>query len=268
MDQEQKQQAVSFVDDVPHLELAALEYVFPISVQDGQFKLLLRMKAARASAIKRIYDQLMIKRKSRGRSETEYRTTDSPGVKSFIDDHFISMDGATLEDGNEPSLDDQREWLNQNESFKVRIFREGYDAFTDGSVDEEQAAVKGKPVLVLSKPDHNIKVRWVLYSDETKSEAKLNFTVTMEKLVKADTHQYEKAFRLIENTKTNERYIESNWDVVESLFDRKAKKITGALLSGAPCDESTRDQWVKLLPFSLKVFVLAKMVEEVEIKNG
>jgi hypothetical protein len=268
MDQEQKLQAVWFLDDIPNLELAATEYVFPIYVQDGQFKLLLRMKSARASAIKRFYDTLMIKRKTRTRSETEYRTSDLPGVKSFIDDHFISLAGATLEDGSEASLDDQREWLNQNESFKVRIFREGYDAFTDAVTAEEQAEPKGRPVLVLSKPDHNIKVNWTLYSESTANDEVIKFVVTMERLTKTDSFQYEKAFRLIENTKTAERYIETNWDVIESMFDRKAKKIAGALINGQPCGEENKEQWVKLVPFSMKVFVLAKMAEEVEIKNG
>ena len=264
---EQKLYAVAVVLDLPQLELAAKEYVFPISVQDGQFKLLCWMRSARSSEIKRFYDQMMIRRRSRGRSEMEYRTSDLPGVRAFVDDHFVRMEGATLEDGTEPSHDDQREWLNQNDSFKIRIFREGYDAFADWA-DDEPAMAKGKPMLILSRPEHTIRAAWKLYSEGTKSEETIKLSVTFEKLTKADSYQYEKSFRIIENLKTSDRYVETNWDVIEGIFDRKAKKIAGALIDGAPCDESNREQWIKMVPFSLKVFCLAKIGEEVEIKNA
>ena len=71
-----------------------------------------------------------------------------------------------------------------------------------------------------------------------------------------------------DNQRRQEQYVEANWDVIELVYDRRAKSLDGAVINGEPCNEANKDKWCPLVPFTMKVFVLGQVMAENEIKNG
>lgn len=254
-------EAVVLKDDKPALELAADEFVFSIMTPDDRHVVRFHVKPYRSYAVKSFYDDLMPRRKTLSRGERIVEIPDSAKVRQFIDAHFVRMEGVASADGSEPDVSIQRSWLNQNEAFMIRVFRQGYDAITR----PDFAETNGHRPLQLFGPDQSdVEAQWTLYSEGI--DHRVIVTHTMNRLTKLDHDKYQKAVRLIENNR--ESYVQANWDVVEQLYDQKVQRLSGALLSGKLCDESNLKEWIPLVPFCMKVFVMGQVSQELETKNG
>lgn len=252
--------AVVLKDEKPVLELTAEEFVFPIRTPDDRHVVRFHMKPYRSYAVKAFYDDLMPRRKSLSRGERVIEVPDQSRIKSFVDAHFLRMEGVVV-NGEEPGVDIQRRWLNDNEAFMVRVFRQGYDAIST----PDFAETNGHRPLQLFGPDyHEVDAQWTLHSEGI--DHRVIVTHKTARLSKIDHDKYQKAVRLIENNR--ESYVQANWDIVEQLYDQKVKSLEGALIEGKPCDEANSKEWIPLVPFCMKVFVMGQVSQELETKNG
>ena len=263
-------QAVSYLDDLPVIELTAQEWIYPVTTADGRFKLYFHLKPYPAFAVKSFYDQLMPRRKSRTANEQVVMDADFTGVRRFIDDHFLALSGIALEDGSEPTLEQQQQWLAQpqNADFKVRAFREGIDKV---GLREAAEVRPGKVFMVFGQADTRTPSEILLYSPERKTDELIRVTHTLARLSESDRHQYDKAIKFIENTRRQESFVEANWDVIEGLYNQKVKSLDGAVLNGDPCTEANKDGkdgWCALVPFCWKVYVMGSVYGDIELKNA
>jgi hypothetical protein len=259
--------AIVYKDDVPLLELAAQEWIFPIKTPDDQWKLYFHMKPYRAYTVKKFFDLFLLRTEDRGNSEHILKFPNFTPVEKFFDEHFISMGGVETPEHKEPTIEQQKAWLDANPEMKVRVFREGYDAIS--SVEPEGPPPNGhKPVLIFDCFEHKIECEWTLYSEQLQQDEKLKFTHTLDKLTHADKQLYLSAIRPIRNSRKGERYIETNWDVIEQLYDRKIREVQGLFFEGEPCTLEKKNFWKESLPFSMKVHVIGRIINEIEIKNG
>lgn len=256
--------AVAYIDDKPCLELVTDEYIYPVNTPGDRFKLYVSMKPYEPYAVKKFYDQMMPRRKARAAGEHEIVTSDDADIVEFVKDHFLSFSGATLEDGTEPTLEQQREWISGNDAFAGRIFRNGVDALKSPDAPEES----GKAILVFGQKEHKIEYEIVLYSPERKTEETIKLTAYLEKFTQPDKHKYEKAISFIENSRRKESFVEANWDVIEQLCNHKIIRLEGAVINGESCEKSNIQDWIKMYPLIHKLFVVGKAIQDIDIKNG
>jgi hypothetical protein len=259
-------QAVCYIDDRAHLELLADEFIFPITTRDERFKLRFHMRPYQPHEVKRFYDEMIPRRKRRTAQQMTVETPDYTEANAFVLDHFICMDGVTLPDGSDPTVEQQRTWLEENPDFLTRIFREGYD--TVGTRDEPEEPTAAKAVLVFGRQDYRIPSEFTLYSPERCTDETVRVGHVLSRLTQADRHQYDRAVKVIENARRREVHTEANWDVVEGIYDSRIRSLEGALYDGHPCTETSKAEWRKVVPFCMKVYVTAQAFVEVELGNG
>lgn len=259
--------AVNYQDDRPLLELAAEEWIFPVLTANEQFKLLFHMRPYRAYEVKKFYDVMSLRRRSRGGQERVLEIPDQSEAKQFFDEHFLKLGGVELENGEEPSPEQQREWINSHADIKVSVFRQGYDGIRNLELNGN-GHVPRRLTLLLDSADQKVSCRWRIHSPERKTDEELILLHHLGRLTQADRSLYTKAMRFVENTRTNEQYLEGNWDIVEQLYDSKIKRLEGAVVDGRPCTEENREGWKPLVPFCLKNFVMSAAMEEVDLKNA
>lgn len=253
--------AVKIQDDKPVLELAAEEFIFPITTPDGHHKVLFHMKPYRPFVVKAFYDETLVRSKSTSRGERVLDVPTSEKLLRFVSDHFIRMEGVEGPDGSEPSIEMQRAFLDDNEQLKARVFRMGYDFVTV----PDFAAGNGHSKLSLFGPaESDIDAQWLLH--DSGIDHRIIVSHHTAKLAKVEFDKYQKAIRVIETNR--DRYMQGNWDVVEQLYDAKILSLKGAVVEGQPCEDKNKKEWVGLVPFCMKVFVMGQLAQELETKNG
>mgnify|MGYP000190057479 CR=1 FL=1 len=259
--------AICYIGDDPHLELAADIYTYPVLTPDEQFTLYVSMRAYKPFAVKKFYDQCIPKRIQRSAAERTVETPDYSRLREFVMEHFVGMAGAQLEDGSEPTIEQQRSWLRENPAFQERIFRSAIDAV--GLRARMETAGGGKAILVFGQRQHRVLLEFRLYSPERKSAESIRITAVVERLTQSQKHQYDKAISLIENSRRGEIYQESNWDVIEQLANHSLLRLDGPVVyNGSPCTEENKESWLPGLPYLAKVYCMAQAVQEIDIKNA
>lgn len=58
-----------------------------------------------------------------------------------------------------------------------------------------------------------------------------------------------------------------NWWQRVELYDAMIQRVEGMVIDGAPCVESNREQWVKLVPAWHKFLAIGEVFEEARVKN-
>jgi hypothetical protein len=260
----ESREAVAYVDGRPLLEVACGEYVYPIDTEDGKFTVHCGIRPYQPYAIKKFYDGLVSRRKRRTPDEQTIEFPDYAEAIDFILGHLGNLYGVELADGTSPSAEDQKRWLEQNRPFAERIFRFGVDYF----FERQETPESGRVVLVFGRREHRIPVELRLYAPKTKRVEAIELFHVLDRMSQSDRHQYDRAVSVVESSKRGERFVEANWDVVEGLYNQRAKAVDGALVEGVPCTEANRDAWIKLIPFCLKVHVMHTAMREIELGNG
>jgi hypothetical protein len=258
--------AVTYVNDVPMLELLADEFILPVQTRDERWKLLIHMKPYQPYAVKKFYDQVLPRRKRRTASETQVQVPDYADVRAFVMEHFVRFEGALLPDGTEPTVQQQRQWLAENPEFVERIFRDGIDRV--GARQQAQDPDVGKPVLMFGVQELKTPLEFPLYSPERKTDETVSVVAVQEQWTESERRQYEKAITFIENSRRGESYSEANWDVIELMCNRKLKRLEGALVGGAPCTEANKDAWVGRLLIIPKIYIMVQASLEIGLKNA
>jgi hypothetical protein len=265
-DTRQLKQAVTYPEGKAHFELTAEELIFPIIHQE--YKIYCRMKPYEAYAVKRFYDLIIPRRKRLNATESALQSVDLEELYDFISDHFLGMDGATLPDGSEPSLEQLKIWLDENRPIKLRIFSDGY---VGPRLQPEK--ISGKVILLFGVQEHRIQDQTRLFSRERKSDELITVTHVLTKLSKSEKHQYETARKIIEDSRHGETYQQANWDVIEQLYNHHARALEGALYDGRPCTAENRGDnknpgWIARVPFLMKATAMTQISEEVDLKNA
>lgn len=269
--QARTKEAVVYLDDVPHLELTAEELVYPIRTPDESYKVYCHMRRYEPWEIKPWYDVVVPKRRRRSQSESSIETPDTSEQQKFVLDHLIRMEGVQCEDGSEPTLEQTKGWLAENPAFTRRIFTEGVDRV--GPRDRVQLDTSaGKPMLVFGRATSAIRTEVTLYSRDRKADEIVPVVHTLTRLSESDRHQYDKAVAVIENARRGEVYYQSNWDVIELLYNHRIKSLSGAVMDGQACNEQNKGDaksgWARLVPFVMKVYVMAQAFLEIDLKNA
>lgn len=258
--------AVVFIEGKPKLELGAEVYVYPITTPGDRHKLMVSMRAYEPYAVKKFYDEVIPRRKARSTTERAVIQGDRAGIREFVMGHFLSFEGATLEDGTEPTPVEMADWLHENPAFVERIFREGVDALKPSEESEEETP--GKAILVFGKKEHRVPFEMRLYAPERKTEEVLSLVAVLERFQQPDKHRYEKAIAYIENSRKGESFVEANWDVIEQLCNHKLLRLEGAVINGEPCVEGNREAWIPRLPMIAKIYAAAQATQDIDIKNA
>ena len=258
--------AIAYPGDAPQLELAGTELIYPITTADERFKLYCAVRPYLPFAVKKFYDQVIPKRRRRTAAETTVETPYPTDMREFVREHFLSFFGAVLESGEEPSVEMQRAWLDDNPAFLERIFREGFDRV--GPRVRKTEPPQKKAILVFGRQDTRVDSEMRLYSRERKCEETLRVVHIIGRLTEADRHQIDSAISAIENARRGETYTSGNWDVIELKYNERIKSLDGALINGQACTPQNKTDWAKLVPFIMKFYVITQAFGEIELKNG
>ena len=163
--QNETRHAITYIEAKPCLELSTSEYIFPINTPDDRFTLRCHMRPYEPYAVKKFYDQVIPRRKRRTQSEASLEIPDYSEVREFVAAHFNGFDGATLADGTAPTIEQQRQWLAENNTFAERIFRDGYDRL--GPRMRQDGVPKGaKGILLFGAQESRVQMEMRLYSLE------------------------------------------------------------------------------------------------------
>lgn len=255
-----------YVDQRPVLDLAGNQLTYSITTPNDAFKLLVTMRMYESFEVKKFYDQVLPKSKHRTDSETQTESQDHADLREFVLNHFVSFSGAVLEDGREPSTEQQREWLNENQTFVERIFNLGINDVSPKIIAESEH--NGPAVLVLGPKEHRVPLEYRLYSHTRKVVETIHFDAVLERLTQSDRHQYDKATTVISNKRRRETFFEGNWDVIEQLCNHKLKRLEGdVVIDGQPCNEANREVWLKRLPLIPKIYIMSQVIQSIELKN-
>src|SRR5438876_87448 len=141
--------AVAVTDGEVCLELAAEEFVFPISPRGSDIKIHARMSPYKPEEVSPWYDSLLTRRKQISKTETALTHAEASEIGKFIDRHFLGLANVELEDGSEPTLEDAKRWLDANPDIKTQIFRDAYAAVVVEDEAKDEEAPK-KAVLIFS----------------------------------------------------------------------------------------------------------------------
>lgn len=260
----QDSHAIVYVDDRPCLDLTAKEFIHPVLTMDERWKIYVHLSAYEPYEIKRFYSDISFMRKQRTASESLLEPRSVEGVYDFVDKHFLGLTGVELEDGSAPTREKALEWLNENPLMKTRIFRECIDRVGPRQVQDDDG---GRPILVVGRVSHRVPTEAILYHPVRCKEETIKMVHTLERLTETDRYNYDKAISIIENARRRELYTDTNWDVIEIMYNRKVKSLEGACLDRTPCTESNKEMWMKLVPFTVKIYVMAQAVGGIELKN-
>jgi hypothetical protein len=263
-------QAIVYIEDKPHFELAGEEWIFPIPAPpplDERLTMYCHMSPYLAHEVKRFYDQMIPVRRQRTASEVSLETPVYSDACDCVISHFIRMWPVALPDGTEPTPERQAEWIASDPGFAIRIFRLGYDV-VGYSGQDNLAPLPAKAVLLFGKIDHQIPTELRLYSFERKRIETLRLDHHLERFNESDRHQYDRAIQLIENSRRAEQRVETNWDVISGLYDRRVKSLEGAVINSQPCQESNKADWIPKVPFIMKAYVVSKVAGAIALGNA
>ena len=256
---------ILYVDDSPRYELTGQEIVFPLNVeQDGSdFRAFFRMSPPdRAYEIKEFLDDLISRRRASDTGiETEVQSADDARCRAFVDKHFLGFYG--LE--KEASDDAQRKFLDDNPHLKMRVFREGYDAIRKSPEDDAAPAKARLRIGAEAAPEISIRGRLLLYCPERQAEQSISIAHHLRRENELDRRKHTKAFTVIE--RRDLALVRCNWDVLEGMYDEMVIRLDGYTFGGVACVKENKEDWVRLVPFTHKIYAVNKTFAGTRVKN-
>lgn len=268
--QETRLRAVVQRDGRNFVELAAPEWCYSIPTADERYRVLVYVSPYDAHEIKKFYDLVLPRRKRRTASEVSIESCGRDKILAFVDRHFLRLGGVALPDGSEPALEQQRAWLDENPQFKGLIFETGFDrvGVRDG---EDEPAPETRAIMILGRSEYRIRGGIRLWDEQQSCNVVIPLVHVLGRFSESERHQYDRAIKIIENSRRGEIYAEANWDVVGLLYQHHVQAIEGALLDGQPCTAANRDGesgWLARVPFIWQIFAMGRAISEVALGNA
>ena len=248
--------------DRPCYDFAGDEICFPIAFQigaDNEVLIFFHCDAQyQQQEVKAFLNDSLAGYKTTDSGARELDVSDDSAISRFVEKHLRRASGPVID--GEPSKEATIGWLRDN-GYTARIYREGYDRILPD--DQEEAA----PKLTLTRAESvTITSRRVLYCPETEDCATVvRLAHVRRKETEEERIHYRRAARLSERGRR--QTIRFDWDVIARLYDGGAKSIQGGLVNGKPCTEENKSEWLALVPFLEKAFVVGQQFSRTILKN-
>ena len=260
--------AVAYSEDGnrPLLELAAEEFIFQLAIDQGaaEFPVRFHMRPYPPAQMKQLVGELSPTIESKGKKLIT-RPSSTDEYIDFFDRHFIKMSGKIQdEEGEDPTIDWQKTWLETAIPVKLLTVVDGYW----GIKTEE---LNGAPPqrLVLAAPTGKKIVTTVpLFSEKSGIEESIKLVHHCRQETRQEYAAWSKATAASErHLRKQEQKIVQDHDTVERLYDSLIEKLDGAVLLGTPCVAENKDKWVDHVPYWYKNFALTESFREVARRN-
>ncbi len=186
---------------------------------------------------------------------------DKPAIQ-FIDAHVARVLGLSV-----AKTADQIDWLNHesNTVLKIRAYREGIQGIevtedelqnlddldeVDDTEDDETFDVTLEPDVMI------VPLQQMLFNPD-KSASEL---IKMEHNCVVGSYQdfliWKKARKSSYKPKKRLLKTEENYDVLEKLYKKIIRNVTGMVFKGTECTEATKSDWINFIPLEHKLLVL------------
>ena len=252
-------------DESPALELAAEEFVFPLTVEQGgeQYIALFHMGPYQPRELIDFLDKSAKEFRSSGRARVIVEASADPGYSDLFDRHFIRLSGIE----GEPSVEEQKAWLAKHGLLKRRAVQEGYGGAEILESVDGSAPPHGLRLAELTS--NRIALVWNLWSIEQSRAEPITITHLLRSETVEDQRRYTLATgRLETHTRKGTWKVLIDHAAVCALYDTMAEEVTGCVVNGLACKAENKAVWAGLIPAWHKVAVLLEVFTGGSIKNA
>lgn len=251
---------IKIIDGKEHWDLTSEEIVVEAPIDGASIRWHFRPYAV--GAAKMLLRSVANKFKMLTSGVTESTSGDPSAYVAFFDAHFLRMSNVAGQDGKDLSLDDQLAWLAENPQVKGEVVA----MLKPMPIEIPDNELTGKAVLMIRpsvESTHHVKC----WNDGSTME--LTIKHRMNKILAKDRMDFARSVsRNQMDHRHNTFQVMTNYDVLESLYDRLSVAVDGACIGEIPCGESNRIEWIKKIPFWWKVFAIENVFSQDQIKNA
>ena len=263
--------AVTFIDEVPHYELAASELVFRDVQHDPNKPIYFHMKPYAARDMRQALSQVKPRSRAVG-SKQILEDADLLNMRPVFQKNFIRVSNVKLKDGSEPTPKQQAEWCDRNMVLQARVVSDHYTGVLLGTGElpaVEEESNDSAFVIDVEATDAEVVNRYRLFSLERNQNCEIRLTHHFKKETQADFAIYRRATQRKEiDRRSAETIRDTDYMAIEGLYDRLVKSLDGAVLDGVACIEDNKAQWVSLVPFWIKKVSVDQLFDETTLKNA
>lgn len=247
--------------DPPTYELTAEELVFPVGIteENEDYAILVHMKPYTARSCKELLAGVGVKMKLG--AENLFLSDSTPAYKFFWS-NFRGLSEIEFEPGTPPTPDQAKKFIQDNPRyrFEEQTVLRGY-----GGIGIEYSPDPPSKKFQISKSKRVVKTFFTLYQEGEIQKIIIKHYFNQES--EFDFRQYNQATARSKVTKKNEWMKVEDYAVVEQIYNRLIKTVDGYRIDGEPTTEDNKEEWVKLVPFWHKHFVLQEYFKGVQVKN-
>lgn len=116
--------------------------------------------------------------------------------------------------------------------------------------------------------EHAVAVYQDLFFPKLNRMARVVMTHKLRPETEKDNRDYKQAtenIRIMQRTRDTIRVV--NYDIFEILYNALVQEIDGITVNGLPCSRTNKEDWVKLVPFWHKDFILTEYFRGAAVKN-
>jgi len=255
-------------------DLTDQEWAYPIDYEeDGEvYELVFVMKSYLAYDLKLLLGEVKQSYEPHDQRRIGMSSEGSEAYAPFFDKHFIRIEGLLDPAGGDTSHEDQLAWIQENDpqrSIKRGVVRGGV-----GNVNSIVGGGEGKKkglVMKLGRSGSVVKTFRILWNPARKEPDKLFVDHHFDKETDKDRRQYDTATgksEIIRRQQSAFMRSDQNFDAYEQLYDRLANQVKGYTVGGKLCTRENKKDWIRLVPFWEKQFVVDEHFRAVQAKNA
>lgn len=253
-------------------DLSDAEWAYPHDYEeDGEvYELIFFMESYAAYDMKQLLSLVQLNYEPHDQRRIGMSSEGSEVYGPFFDKHFVRIEGL-LNPGTQDSVsvEDQIAWINENDP--QRAIKRGVVRGGIGNVNSIIGGEKKRGLVVrLGRSGSIIKTWRVLYNEETQKADKLFVDHQLDKESDKDRRQYDAATgksEIIRRQQSAFMRSDQNFDSYEQIYDRLIFQVDGYLIKGKACRRDNKNDWIRLIPFWEKQFVVDEHFRAVGSKN-
>lgn len=261
--------AIRLIKQVPHWDLAADTVAFPFVIETGgrdfHLPVILRQhsdpkeKSGCSYLYKTTLRQMTTNVPVHG-DEMQLPEVEEGPAKDYVDALFVGFVDTHKDH------DKHKEFLNRNSYLKYKIFKE----CVEGGYEDRDAVDLPEDIFEVSLGEREEVVPTLhpLYSIENKRKELIRIVHYWGPTSEGDFHVFRKATNTFMNTRRKTMTTQENYDVLEQLYAKKIKRVTGFCVDGAACEEANKETWIPLVPLNHKLFALELIFRKARVKNA
>lgn len=255
-------------------ELTDPTWDFPVVIEDGgqEYELVFCMRPYSAQEMKELLIEMSQQFEAVSKNKTKVRPIEQSVCAPFFDRHFVKMLGIRNEDGSEPSIEEQKQWIDENDplyNLKASVVLLGYGDIN--SVHPETGGFgDGKMVLRMGRSNVDVRCFMRLWNAARERAERLECVFWFSRPTDRDRREHERGLGASEIQRRKQTVMWHklrNYDVTEQLFDRLVRRVEGFTVRGRQCSEENVEEWKGLIPFWFKVFAVDELFRGVQIKK-